>query len=885
MYRSISILVAILVFNLCSLYGQYPVDTIVYNGNPNKFINLVFLGDGYQESELNDFLVDVQNVSDYVFNTSPFKEYENYFNVFAISVPSAESGTDHPGNATDVTEPVFPVASVNTVYNSTFDYAGIHRLLVATNGAAINSVLIQNFPLFDQVLILVNSPHYGGSGGSRAVGSLHSSAPEIMLHEMGHSFANLADEYYAGDQYAGERANMTQETNPLQVKWKNWHGDFGIGIYQHCCGGNSAEWYRPHQGCKMRALGTQYPFCSVCTETIVERIHQLFGNPVTSYSPAEATVSGCGQPMPFVLDVVAPVPNTLGVTWTLNGEDIAFDADSISVLSDALNAGGNTLRVEVVDNSDLTRSNSHPDQHTYTISWTINYEPVPEPVITPDGPVTFCDGGQVMLTCDPAHAYLWSTGDTVQSVIAFEDGIYEVTITNAYGCTAASAPVEVEVLPAPEALIIEGDAVGLCSGEAAELTAATADYYQWSTGETSQQIIVSDPGQYTVTVTNIEGCSSVSEPTTVSLQPAPDASISPDGMLGVCDGDTITLSAAPGLDYLWSNGETGLQIAVADSGSFALTVTDGFGCEAESETVTVFVLPVAEAAIAPGDSVQFCAGDSALLVASPAEAYAWSTGDTSAMIVVKAQSNYTVTVTNTFGCQDATSVDVTVHPAPETSIAVSGSLTFCPGDSVTLTADAGYMYAWSTGDTTQSVTLLDSATIVVTLTSAEGCIAESETMVVSTYPLPQVPVITAEGNVLMSSAADGNQWFLDDTLLAGGTGQHWIAVDRGLYTVAVTDTNGCVALSEPFPFFATGTSNPERAWSFSLVPNPGDGLFTIATSGRVDGALTVYDTKGGLVVSFNAVPEVLDLRSQPSGSYVVVVETRNDAVSRVVVVR
>jgi hypothetical protein len=208
-------------------------------------------------------------------------------------------------------------------FNGTFDAGNIHRLLVAGNSSAINSVIFQNFPLYDQVLILINTPHYGGSGGSRAVSSLHTSAPEIMLHEMGHSFGGLADEYYAGDQYANERPNMTQETNPVQVKWKNWMDDQGIGIYQHCCGGNSAEWYRPHEGCKMRALGTNYPFCAVCKETMIERIHFLFGSPVVSRVPAQNSVSMCGAPIGFTLNTAKPNPNTISTTWISGRKAVA----------------------------------------------------------------------------------------------------------------------------------------------------------------------------------------------------------------------------------------------------------------------------------------------------------------------------------------------------------------------------------------------------------------------------------------------------------------------------------------------------------------------------------------------------------------------------------
>ncbi|MEM8906974.1 MAG: M64 family metallopeptidase, partial [Bacteroidota bacterium] len=106
-----------------SLSAQiFEVDTIQYSGAEDKRINIVFLGDGYQSQELNQYRQDVNSTVEEIFVTSPFQEYRDYFNVFAILVPSVESGASHPGNAFD--EPSgsnHPVSSVNNYFGSTFD--------------------------------------------------------------------------------------------------------------------------------------------------------------------------------------------------------------------------------------------------------------------------------------------------------------------------------------------------------------------------------------------------------------------------------------------------------------------------------------------------------------------------------------------------------------------------------------------------------------------------------------------------------------------------------------------------------------------------------------------------------------------------------------------
>ncbi len=370
------ILFLAIMFILNTMVAQtFEVETIYNSGDDERRINLVILSDGYTESELPQFILDATSFTDELFVQSPFLEYKDYFNVYAIKVPSNESGADHPGTATDVNEPVFPVANVDNFFGSTFDFANIHRLLVPTNGGAINSVLANNFPLYDQVLILVNSPHYGGSGGQYATTSLDAAANEIAIHELGHSFSSLKDEYYAGDGFAGEDINMTQETDPSLVRWSNWIGTGGVGVFQHCCGGNSATWFRPHENCKMRVLGP--PFCPVCVEGTIERIHSLV-SPIDSFLPTATSISTSGATVDidFELDLIEPVPlNTLTTNWMLNGTSIDTDVNAVSLDETDLNIGANELMVFVEDITDLLRVDNHSTLHLYSVQWEIEYDP------------------------------------------------------------------------------------------------------------------------------------------------------------------------------------------------------------------------------------------------------------------------------------------------------------------------------------------------------------------------------------------------------------------------------------------------------------------------------------------------------------------------------
>ncbi len=343
-------------------------ETIVYNGDPNKHLNLVILSDGYTSSELSKFVVDATNFTTAFFNEIPYSEYQKCFNVYIVKVPSNESGASHPGTATDVTEPAHPVSTVDNYFGSTFDSYSIHRLLVATKTAKISNVLAANFPDYDLVLILVNSPYYGGSGGFYSVASTHSSSAQIAIHELGHGFAGLHDEYWAGESYASEGINMTKQDDPSLVKWKNWIGINLIGIYEYCCGGTSALWFKPHQNCKMQYLGP--PFCSVCVQGTIEKIHSLV-TPVESYSPLNTDIIGTTYPIEFSLNLITPDPNTLKRNWLLNGLPFKKKVDNVSISESNLISGTNTLKVTIEDTTQLLLVDNHSTIHVTIISWSI----------------------------------------------------------------------------------------------------------------------------------------------------------------------------------------------------------------------------------------------------------------------------------------------------------------------------------------------------------------------------------------------------------------------------------------------------------------------------------------------------------------------------------
>ena len=355
LYTYFFIAVLLLVSSQNSLFSQtFRVDTILYQGDVDYPINLVFLGDGFLDGELQDFRDVAEEYATLLFTVDPFRKFGNFFNAFSISVPSNVSGA-----ATD------PANLIDNYFGSTFGYAGIDRLLVPTNNTAVSNVLANYLPEYDQVFMLVNSSTYGGSGGWVATASLNEESKEIALHELGHSFADLADEYWAGAVYAREAINMTQETDLEQLSWRDWYGDNEIGLYAHT---ESPSWYRPHEWCLMRYLGE--PFCAVCREGIIETIYAQT-SPFKGYEPGITTFDMSTDSVVFKLDLNHPDPTSFERKWYLNAVMIGEGVDSIVIHLTDLTQGLNKVMASVTDTSYWIRPYDDETYHQFEVEWDV----------------------------------------------------------------------------------------------------------------------------------------------------------------------------------------------------------------------------------------------------------------------------------------------------------------------------------------------------------------------------------------------------------------------------------------------------------------------------------------------------------------------------------
>lgn len=448
---------------------------------------------------------------------------------------------------------------------------------------------------------------------------------------------------------------------------------------------------------------------------------------------------------------------------------------------------------------------------------TVTESGVPDNSVTDGGPVTFCPGDSVTLAATVGLTYQWSNGDTTQSITVYQAGSYSLTLTNSYGCTAVSPVTNVVLLQAPNNTITASGPLSLCSGGSVELTAAPGLAYSWSGGSNAESITVSHAGSYTVTVTNADNCSAVSQPAVITVTPTPDDTVTVSGPTTICSGASVTLSAIAGYTYQWSTGATTQSISVNQGGNYIVTISNGTSCSATSAPVTVSVSPAPNNTVSINNSTTFCSGGSITLTAQPGLNYQWTTGAATQAITVTQTGSYAVTVTNANNCSAVSSppVNVTVLPLPNATVTANGPTAFCPGGSVILTATSGFTYVWNNSSTSQSITVSQGGNYTVTVSNSNHCtVAVSGPTVVLNSPTtisfqPVSQVTCIGGQVTFSVTADGDnivyQWQKNGINIGGQqSSTYGIASaalsDTGSYRVVISgvcgsDTSNAASLS------------------------------------------------------------------------------------------
>ncbi len=425
----------------------------------------------------------------------------------------------------------------------------------------------------------------------------------------------------------------------------------------------------------------------------------------------------------------------------------------------------------------------------------IDAQPEPYPDLGPNQ-IVCDDGGTIELTVEPSFVnYVWSTGpqdNGQQTIFVYDAGTYTVTVTNEFGCTGFT-DVQVNLFPEPNfpmPAIFE-----ICPGQTITIDVddynGPWDYAIWAQcGGCFNTFTTSTPGTYNVAVYDFNGCAVFHQFAIVETNTI-DPGLQGDNV--ICTGEIITLTVDAGyVTYIWSpnpSGSTTNSSSVTSPGTYYVTVIDDIGCSG-----------VDSIEISSGDFVatitgptQICANVQATLDAGAGYiTYLWSTNETTRIIMVE-EGSYSVTVTNSFGCQAIATIDIIEAPfVPQ----ITGNDLICTtSESTTLDAGGPYMsYLWSANAgsaTTQTISTSLPGTYTVTVVDQSGCIANAA-FTVSNHPVPFIAV-TGNPNFCVGGTTQLNatsgyvayEWSTTETTSG-------ITVNaQGPYTVTITDSNGC----------------------------------------------------------------------------------------------
>jgi len=450
--------------------------------------------------------------------------------------------------------------------------------------------------------------------------------------------------------------------------------------------------------------------------------------------------------------------------------------------------------------------------------------------------VELCIGSSTVLTASGSDNYIWSTGETTESIIInpIETTTYSVTST-LNGCSITD-DVIVTVNDTP--VVTAGDDVSICNGESITLTAEGIGNFIWSTGETTQSITVNPDNTttYTVVADNVCG-TEVSDDVIVTVNEVPTIDLGDN--MEICRGESVTLTATgSGNSYIWSTGETTVDISVSPTETSTYSITSMSNNCSVTDEIVITVNDVPNVDLGP--DITICNGESITLNAVGVGDFVWNTGETGTSITINPTetTTYRISSTNsTCGADVFDEVIVTVNEMPTVNAGVDVEI--CRGESITLTATgSGDSYIWSTGETTASITVSPTETLVYDVTTMLNNCSVTDDIVVTVNDVPNVELgsdisICYGESITLTAVGDGD--FVWNT---GETGASITISPTETTTYSIASTNSAcgadvsdevVVTVNETPAIDAGDDVTIEKGSSTLLTATGEGAFLWST--------------------------------------------------------
>ncbi|MBL0308342.1 MAG: PKD domain-containing protein [Bacteroidetes bacterium] len=385
----------------------------------------------------------------------------------------------------------------------------------------------------------------------------------------------------------------------------------------------------------------------------------------------------------------------------------------------------------------------------------------------------------------------------------------------------------------------------------------------------------------------------------------PSIAITPTPGDSICSGTDVTFTAQgtvtgtnPVFKWKVNSIDTGASLntfssaVLEDSAVVTCVMVSNAACATPttvtSNSVRMKVKPVLEPSISiRTDTNTICEGTSVLFTSStihPGDhpVYQWkinnqSANDSSDSFQTTSLINGDIVsceLTSNATCAIPMAVEssgdtMTVLSKPISTITITGSTSFCEGLQAELSAPAGLIYEWNTGDTTQTIVVDSSGEFTVKVTDSNLCQTISDTALITKYPLPAIPIIHRTDDTLYSTQASAYQWFRNDTVLAEDTSRQYLLLNDGNYRVEITDSTGCTNQSDNFSVIGLKISQTESEISIGLYPNPNNGQFVMTLMDATPKHILFTDVTGRKIADqkTNTAIAHFDFSELPYGLY------------------
>ncbi len=457
-----------------------------------------------------------------------------------------------------------------------------------------------------------------------------------------------------------------------------------------------------------------------------------------------------------VIVVDVPVATLPAITTICETDSLTLTGSVIPGYINAWSNGASTSAITISEAGTYSLIVTN-DICSDTAVATLVVDSLPISTLIPD--LRFCENSAGLLTATstPGTTILWSTGANTPTLAVNQAGIYRVLLSKGQCTLLDSVVVITDSIP----VIYLPDSVKICAATDTIIHLQTQAYFQtvWSNGTIGTDITVSQPGNYTATVTN-NTCSTSKSFLLANIE-VPEVSL--PALSQVCENDSMVLrsNANSNFKHLWSTGETTTFIYVSDSGLYQLTVTNDICADTAVAKIRQNILPVSTLP----DSITLCENSQATLTAttSPDASITWSTGASTSSISVSAAGNYGVTLVNG-KCIVKDTARLVVDALP--ALNLPQNIKICEGldTSIAVQLQPGYACAWNNGDTSSSITISTSGAYSVTIINGECMVRDTVQLLTVAVPVvslpPLVTICENESFTLQGSSLSGyvNQW-------------------------------------------------------------------------------------------------------------------------------